>query len=153
MGSLVGKVAAIISRERGSQPHETSTENKCITVYRNRKPEYKYKYMYTRSWTVRQEKWLQSSEEWASHQWLRASETFDREEGNRWGGEEIELSFQKTSSEQNIEKSVTAVQLTVIPTSSGSEVDCQGTGCQTRTLVCGELSYWGEGDARSYEIR
>ena len=44
MGSLVGKVAAIISRERGSQPHETPTENK----YRNRKPEYKYKYMYTR---------------------------------------------------------------------------------------------------------
>ena len=44
VGSLVGKVAAIISRERGSQPHETSTENK----HRNRKPEYKYKYMYTR---------------------------------------------------------------------------------------------------------
>ena len=39
-------------------------------------------------WTVRQEKWLQSSEERASHQWLRASETFDREEGNRWGGKE-----------------------------------------------------------------
>ena len=46
VGSLVGKVAAIISRERGSQPHETSTENK----HRNRKPEYKYKYMYTRGW-------------------------------------------------------------------------------------------------------
>ena len=44
-------------------------------------------------WIVRQEKWLQSSEEWASHQWLRASETFDREEGNRWGRKEIELSF------------------------------------------------------------
>ena len=44
VGSLVGKVAAIISRERGSKPHETCTEYK----YRNRKPEYKYKYMYTR---------------------------------------------------------------------------------------------------------
>lgn len=56
---------------------------------------------------------------------------------------------------QNEKKEIrfTAVQLTVIPTSAGSEVDCQGTGCQTRTLVCGELSYWGEGDARSYEIR
>ena len=103
--------------------------------------------------TVRQEKWLQSSEEWASHQWLRASETFDREEGNRWGGKEIELSFHTSGSERKKEKRFTAVQLTVIPTSAGSEVDCQGTSCQTRTLVCGELSYWGEGDARSYEIR
>ena len=49
-------------------------------------------------WIVRQEKWLQSSEEWASHQWLRASETFDREEGNRWGGKEIELSFHRSGS-------------------------------------------------------
>ena len=70
-------------------------------------------------------------------------------------GEEkkIELSFHTSGSERKKEKRFTAVQLTVIPASAVSEVDCQGTSCQTRTLVCGELSYWGEGDARSYEIR
>ena len=81
MGSLVGKVAAIISREGGANhmrpAPSINTEIESLNTNTN---------TCTRGgWAVRQAKWLQSSEERASHQWLRASETFDREEGNGWG--------------------------------------------------------------------